>query len=459
MSEIHPGASSERPMMHDSIIDDSSVLSTHPGSHSAQFVPNVPSDLSFKQRCQPWLVCMSAALFFFYAFIQMNMFNALGPQLLAHFHLTPAQLGNLSANYLYAYVLMLFPAGVILDRFSVRKVILFTMSLCIISTLLFAFSASYGQAQACRFLTGLGAAFTFLAAIRLSTRWFSPRKMAFVIGCVVTMAMLGGSLAQTPLTLIADSFGWRHMLMIDTLFGIALLGVIWLFVRDHPSAEHAQQDKPAKHLGLLAAIGQVMKTAQNWWAGLYTCLMNLPILLLGAVWGGLYLTQADHLTRTQASLVNSMLFFGAIIGSPLIGWLSDHLGKRCLPMKYGAVISFVLVLLLIYVPHLVWSELMLMFLLLGIITSTQVLSYPLVAESNCSSVVGTAEGLSAVLIMSGGFLQPLFGYLLQYNAGNPSSSHALYTTIQLQHAMLIFPCAFLLSFIVAFFLRDVRAAA
>ena len=106
-----------------------------------------------------------------------------------------------------------------------------------------------------------------------------------------------------------------------------------------------------------------------------------------------------------------------------------------------------------------WFELMVIFLLLGVITSTQVLSYPLVAESNCSSVVGTAEGLSAVLIMSGGFLQPLFGYLLQYHAKHPGSAHALYTASQLQHAMLRFPCAFLLSFFVAFLLRDVQRTA
>ena len=462
MSDIHPRATSGRPMMHDSSIEVNSepnLGSAQAGIHTANNVPNALYLSTRWQASQPWLVCMSAALFFFYAFIQMNMFNALGPQLLTHLQLTTTQLGNLSANYFYAYVLMLFPAGIILDNFSVRRVILITMSLCIISTLLFAFSSSYHQALACRFLTGLGAAFTLLAAIRLATRWFPARKMAFVIGCVVTMAMLGGTLAQTPLTLIADDFGWRHMLLLNALFGVVLLAIIGVFVRDYPANQRPDKDASVKHIGLFAAIGQVIRNAQNWWAGLYTSLMNLPILLLGAVWGGLYLTQADHLSRTNASLVVSMLFFGAIIGSPLVGWLSDRLGKRCVLMQYGAVLSFALVLVLMYIPHLLWFELMVIFLLLGVITSTQVLSYPLVAESNCSSVVGTAEGLSAVLIMSGGFLQPLFGYLLQYHAAHPGSAHALYTASQLQHAMLIFPCAFLLSFFVAFLLRDVQRTA
>lgn len=421
-------------------------------SNNPQHNPTSPQTTHTRSRA--WLVCLASGLFFFFAFIQMNMFNALGPRLMSALHLNAAQLGNLSANYFYAYVLMLFPAGIILDRCSVRRTILIAMAICILSTLLFAFVNSYHQALSCRFVTGLSAAFTFLAAIRLSVRWFKPQQLAYVVGCIVTMAMLGGTLAQTPLTLIADHYGWQHMLMLNAGLGLVLWIIISLFVRDFPPGVGAQQTQHAAPK-LRHAIAQVIRNRQNWCAGLYTSLMNLPILLLGAMWGGMYLTQVNHLSRTQASLVVSLLFIGAIFGSPCIGWLSDKMGNRCRPMRWGAALSLILVLLLMYVPGLNEINLMLIFLLLGFITSAQVLSYPLVAESNPEAIVGTAEGLSAVLIMSGGFLQPLFGFIIERGWQHRMLHHVpLYGIAHYQHAMLIFPVAFGMSFLLTYLLRE-----
>ena len=39
----------------------------------------------------PWIVCFSAALFFFYEFIQLNMFNAISAQLMQTFSLNAEQ--------------------------------------------------------------------------------------------------------------------------------------------------------------------------------------------------------------------------------------------------------------------------------------------------------------------------------------------------------------------------------
>lgn len=413
-----------------------------------------PSPINEPSSGQAWLVCLTAGLFFFFAFIQMNMFNALGPRLLTALNLSATQLGNLSANYFYGYVLMLFPAGLLLDRFSVRRTILVTMGICVLSTLLFSFAHNYSQAVYCRLLTGLSASFTFIAAIRLATRWFAPQKLAYVIGCIVTMAMLGGTLAQTPLTLLADHMGWRHMLLVDTALGCALLLIIFIVVRDYP--KHYQSNSTHQsQLKLRHAITQVIKNWQNWGAGLYASLMNLPIMLLGAMWGSMYLTQVHHLSRAHASLMVSLLFIGSIIGSPLIGWFSDKIQQRCTLMRIGACISLALVLVLVYAPQLSNGALFALFFALGIVTSAQVLSYPLVAESNHSSIIGAAEGFSAVLIMSGGFLQPLFGYIIQQGWDQRTINQVpVYGAQHYLHAMLIFPAAFAISLLCSLLLRE-----
>lgn len=403
-----------------------------------------------------WVVVFAAALFFFYEFIQMNMFNALDPYLMRSFHIGAEQLGQLSAYYFYGDVLLIFVAGLILDRLSSRWVISLAMAACVLFTLLFSQTDTYWQAALCRFCTGMAAAFVLVGSVRVASRWFPPKRMALVVGLVVTMAMLGGMLAQAPMTYLADSLGWRHAVLIDGGIGIVLLVIIIAFVRDHPSdaVQEAAVEK-AHHMPLGQGIRLAAKNSQTWLAGLYTNFMNLPIMLLGVVWGVMYLVNVDHLDRPHAALVTSMIYFGTIIGSPTVGWLSDTLRKRKLPMIVGSLFALLLILLVMYLPHLDFRVLMGLFFLLGFVTSSQVISYPLVAESNPLTITGTAEGLTSTLVMTGGFLQPLFGVLLQHG-WHHHMVHGVpvYSMSNYAHAMWIMPIAFVGSFILSLFIKE-----
>ncbi len=90
-----------------------------------------------------WMVCLSAGLFFFYEFFQLNIFDVINQPLRDDFHLNAAQLSWMSSTYLWADILFLLPAGIILDRFSTRQVILSAMFVCVIGTLGFALTNSF----------------------------------------------------------------------------------------------------------------------------------------------------------------------------------------------------------------------------------------------------------------------------------------------------------------------------
>lgn len=415
-------------------------------------------ELSYDYRLQPWVVCFSAALFFFFEFMQLNMFNALNPALIRTFNINPTQLAHLSAMYFYANVIFLFPAGMILDRVSTRKVIIVAMMAAVLCTFAFAAAHALWQAELCRFVTGIGGAFVLLSNVRLASRWFKPRRMALVIGLIVTFAMVGGMVAQTPFTLLTDSVGWRMTLALDGLVGFFMFGVIVLFVRDFPRKQasvYAKQQRLLQGIGFFRALLRTIRNPQNWLGGLYTSLMNLPIFLLGAMWGIMYLVQVRGLSRADASLVTSMLFIGTIIGSPIVGWLSDRIRRRRLPMIAGTIIASGLILMLMYVSHLSMTALLLVFFGLGFITSTQIISYPLIAESNPLTLTGTAEGLASVLIMAGGFTQPLFAWLMEWHWTHYYIKKIpFYSISNYRMALAIMPVAFILALIIALMIRE-----
>lgn len=416
-----------------------------------------------ESKLTPWIVCFSAALFFFYEFIQMNMFNSVSADLMKAFSINATQLGNLSSIYFYSNLLFLSCAGLILDRFSTRKVILTTLTLCIVGIGSFALTSNIGWAYVFRFMSGIGSAFCFLSSIRLAARWFEPKRMALVSGLIVTMAMTGGTFAQAPLTYLVEAFGWRHALLIDAALGMVIAGIIFALVRDYPEGSevyHFSARNKLQEIGLVKSWRQSYLNLQNWSCGIYTSMMNLPIALLGAIWGKLYLVQTQAFSNVSASYITSMLFMGAIVGSPFAGWVSDLMRRRLLPMRLGILFSHVLIFLMIFVPGLTVSEYLILFFLMGFVTSTQVISYPLVTESNPKILTATSVSVVSFCAIGGyALFQPLFGWILDLGwQGKIADNVHVYSPLDYHHAIFIIPIGFTVAFIATFFMRETKCS-
>ena len=409
---------------------------------------------SLKSSFQAWSVVLVAALFFFYEFIQMNLFNAINDQLRSTLHLSATVLGEVSLMYFIANVVFLFPAGVIIDRFSTRKVILISMLFCIVGTVLFAGTTSTFLAMCYRFLTGIGSAFCFVSVVRLASRWFAPERLAMVIGVVVTLAMTGGVVANTPLMLLAKAWGWRNALYLDGLLGVVLFILILCIVRDHPKsyqATHELEQAELHQLGYLKSMRIAFFRAQNWCAALFTSLMNLPIGVLGGLWGVNYLVANNGFTPVAASEISSMLFVGTIVGSPLVGWISDTLGKRVMPMFVGAVLSLTLCVVMYDHAHVSQFSMMILFFLLGVTTSCQIISYALVAETNSRMVTAMAVSVVSIATQGGVALyQYLFSHLLdQHQLMRLHHISQQYTADDFKWAILMIPVGFVIAMLLS----------
>jgi MFS family permease len=406
-----------------------------------------------------WTVTLVAALFFFYEFIQLIMPNAINTQLMQAFNLDAAGLGGLASMYFWGNVIFLFPAGILLDRYSTKKLLLSAITVCTIGTFIFALADDLWLAASGRLVVGLGASFCFLSCIRLASRWFPPSRMALVTGIVVTMAMLGGFVAQSPMVLLTQLVGWRKAILFDAALGIFIGIIIFCFVKDRPPSDtdHAKADRThLQTIGFWRCIKLVLLNPNNWLGGVYTSLLNLPVFLLGGLWGIRYLVQTHGLNQVEASYATSMLFVGIIFGSPAFGWFSDHIGRRCLPMILGAIFSLIIMIILMYAPNLSLPALMFLFFLMGFVTSSQVLTYPTIAELNPIVLTGTAVSVASVTIMSSGMIfDPLFGWLLEWHWDKTIINHTpIYSLHDFNTAMWIMPVGFVIGLIIAFLIRE-----
>src|SRR3989339_1050103 len=354
-----------------------------------------------KNQTKGWIVCLIAALFFSYELVQLHMLNAISSMVMQGLSLSTTDFSALCSTYLLADVIFLIPAGMILDRVPVRKVILVALALCITGTFGFAFSTTLFQASVSHFLSGIGNAFCFLSCMMLAKSWFG-NKSSFVMSVMITIGLLGGVFAQVPFTLLAQNFGWQKTLIFDGIAGCFIWMLNALFIQENRLERKAQEKTPIRTFFL--SLKPAFSNTQIWKCGFYTGFLNLPLMIISAMIGNLYLTKALHFAPLNASLITSMISIGTIVGSPCYGLLSDLLQRKKVWMIAGSILSLISFFLIMTVKNPQLSTMMTLFFALGFFSASQVLGYPMIADSASKDLQGTSMGLAALLIMGLAFI-------------------------------------------------------
>ena len=411
-------------------------------------------NLYSREKCLPWLVIFVASLFFFYSFIQVNFFNALSTNLMVSFGLNAKQLGYLSAAFFLATILFLFPAGILLDRFSPKKIILITLSLYIVSTTIFALATNFYIAIISQFLTGIGDAFCFLSCFRIANNWFSNNKMALITGLIGTIGMTGGLIAQVPMYYLIKILDWREAVLVDAGFGVIILALIFFIVEDSPQKQNCYN--PIIFIHLWANIKKSICNSQNWICAFYACLMNSPFVILGALWGVSFLKHVHNISGYDASLITSMLFVGSIFGAPLTGFISDKLYNRKIPMMINAILSIIIMCVILLLKNETAFSLMFLFFVLGLASSAQILSFPVVAKNNPPEITSLSTSIVSFVTMSGyAIIQPLFGAIMNFTwNGVILNKEAIYSLYNFKVALLILPTTLVIALFLILFIKE-----
>lgn len=399
----------------------------------------------------PTIVCILGTMFYLYEFVLQVSPSVMTSHLMRDFQLNAAGLGAMSAFYYYAYTPMQLPGGLLYDRFGPRILMSFAIVVCAIGALLFSMTHSVALASASRFLIGFGSAFSFTGALLLISRWFPPQYFAWMAGLVQLMSSIGAIMGQIPLADAIERWGWRGTLFWIGVSGIVLASLVWLIVRDSPSSIHANSQKP--QIAVFKGLRQICQHSQTWYIALYSFLIWAPIVAFAALWGIPFLVEAYGISTKAASTACAMIWLGIGIGSPLIGWFSDRVSLRCLPLTAVALIGFVASFVILYF-HVSLILLFIGLFLFGFASAGQSLSFGIVKDRTPQNVIGTAIGFNNMAVVAGGALfQPLVGLLLHlHSSGEIIKGVPVYSVNDFQVALLLVPTCYLLAALVSVFM-------
>ena len=417
-----------------------------------------------------WLICGLGAVFYSYEYFLRISPSVMEGALRTHFNLSATGFGLLSAFYYYAYVPMQLPVGVLMDRFGPRRLLTIACLICVMGTFLFADTFAFGVAAAGRFMVGLGSAFAFVGVLKLATIWLPEDKLAMVAGIATALGTIGAMIGDNLLGSMVTWVGWQQTVNFTAIFGIGLIFVLWFGIRDQK--RHQRQsgtiDSFKKNM---IDLGIIVRNKQIWINGMYGCLVYLPTTVFAELWGIPYLRHAHELTQHNANFCNSLLFLGFTIGAPTMGFISDKLKRRKLPMLIGASGAAIVMMMILYLPGLNVNSLSVLMFLLGLLYSVQSIVFAVGREVSPKEAAGTAIAMTNMIVMIGAmFLQPLVGRMLDWSL--ISRDHAisfhglpvdkmqqLYTAADYRFALSIIPLGIVIAAILTFFLKETHAQA
>lgn len=395
-----------------------------------------------------------ASVFYLYQYALRSAPAAMVPQLSQAFGVTAAGLGTLVGIFYYGYAPFSLVAGIAMDQLGPRKVTPIAAAVIGLGALLFATGNLVLAAIGC-FLQGAAAVFAFVAAVYIATTRFPASQAATLIGLTQMLGMMGGAGGMFLVgPTIAAGLSWNMFWLFMGLAGLALAAVQLAAMPKEPVAGKAGATPiGARMRNAMAAFRSVFSNPQSILCGVIAGLLFMPTTIFGMVWAVQFLQEAHSLPYTVAILRSASVSIGWMIGAPLLGMLSDRLGRRKPVIIGSAAVLFACLAAILFGRPGLFPDYSLG-LVAGIASGAAMLPYTVIKEANRPEHGGTATGVISFINFSlSALLGPVFGTLLARASGGAARELAHYQT-----AFTPLLCIVALAIILTFYLRETGPA-
>ena len=263
-----------------------------------------------------------------------------GPLLQTEFGIGPAEMGLLFSAFGWTYGFLQIPAGMLLDRHGVKRVMRWSTFLWGIASAITAFSTGMSTLFISRMLLGVAETPGFPANSKATGYWFPRHERGLATALFDAAAKFSNVIAVPAVALLMLHFGWRGGFIATAIISFAFFVLFWLFYRD-PSEdrnltkeEHqyiaaggaALEGEPAANsVGMLRYL---LTNRKVWGLSIGFAAYGYAFALF-IFWLPGYLVTEMHMDLLKSATFTSVPWIFATISDLLIGgWLIDHLIRK-----------------------------------------------------------------------------------------------------------------------------------
>jgi MFS family permease len=264
----------------------------------------------------------------------------IAPELSAELHLTPADLGLLSATWFGSFAVAQLPVGWALDRFGPRRTVSVGMTAAVAGSLAFALADGLNGGMIAMALIGLGCAPVYMGALYLFGRVFAADRFARLASWMLAFGSCGSLAATSPLAILAERVGWRV-----SFVGIAALtalssALVVLLINDPPRVAQPLAGRTGSD-----EFRDLMRIRALWPLLPLVLISYAVVIAERGLWVGPFLADVYGLSPVPRGNAVLLIAAAAIAGAFIFGALDGRLARKTL-VSVGSVLTGLLFLLL-----------------------------------------------------------------------------------------------------------------
>jgi MFS family permease len=366
------------------------------------------------------------------------------------FKTTAVGIASILGIYYYTYSSMSLVAGAALDHFGAKRSVPVGITILGLGCLLFSVPAVLAG-DIGRLLQGAGSAFAFTGAVYLAARGFPPRYLATAIGATQCVGMLGGSAGQNVVGPMIEHGLGVHVFWVGIGVIILVNAVILYFAT--PREQLGPHLQEGGFGSLLKPYEVVFSNPQSYLCGIVAGLLFAPTTIGDMIWGVAAFQKDLQFSYHNAVVIASMVPLGWVFGCPLLGWLSDRIGRRK-PVIVGSATVMILAAVQIGFEPLPIPVRLGMFIF-GVASGAAMIPYSIIKEVNPDNVKGSATGgINFLVFAITAFMGPVYAHRIGRGTGNTPN-----LAVHFQRGAMFWIACCAAAIVVSFFLRETGPAA
>jgi MFS family permease len=351
-----------------------------------------------------WIIWATGLLAYIVAVLDRTTLGVSGLNAAERFAASPGVLSTFVVLQVVVYAAAQVPAGLLLDRFGSRVLIVAGAALMATGQLILALTSSLPVAIGARAVVGLGDAVTFISVLRLVPHWFPPRRVPLLTQLTGICGQLGQVLSALPFLALLAGTSWATAYVSVAAFGVLALVLVLVVVKDAPHGRVVATETMSVR-GTLASVKTVWLRPGTR-LGFFTHMgTQFSVTVFALMWGVPYLTVAQGQSAGVAGVLLTVSVVAAISSGIAIGIFTGRYPHRRSRIVLAIIASNALVwTVVLALPH--RAPLWLLVVLVVVISvggPGSMVGFDFARTFNPSATLGTAQGM----VNMGGFIASL----------------------------------------------------
>lgn len=357
-------------------------------------------------RNRAWIGLCIVLLTYFIAYGELVFPSSITAGLKHSLKIDDFKLGLLSSSFLWTYVLLQIPAGIILDLQPIKRTLIIVTTTMALGCFFMAISKDYTLVVVSRLIMGASSAFTFIACLTYSRIYFAPALFPLLTGVAEMMSGIGSLTFNVSFSTLSQHLGWETIISICGIICLILSICIAMFIYQSPRFSQRKAYPIGTQLKLMMRRKRILLAA------LYTGLSFAHIMVLTNVWDITFFSKFYSISTPQAVWLNATTLIGFSAGCPLLGFLANYFDK--MKMLITCTLMQAILLMLAHHFHLpILLEIPALFTL-GFVTGSITLVFAIVKSYVPKPVYGMTSGVINMFFGGTGIIvTPIVSYIYQ----------------------------------------------